>query len=236
MSTEPAREFPDHYRVTAEAQWFADNWAPVLNTSQAIVLVLSCYSAAGGTTSSVAALAGGRAGFGYPYPSTYYDDTINVPLLLNRLNGSTDSASKRTVGKAWGDGSEYVHSFTRFGGEIGKWTTINPAPNAVFPSAAVGGRKGAGCIIFDSYMDSSLSADLAVQKVSVNAPVSPRRWFANGSGNYLDSFDFDRHAAGSITLRAEADFCKNKKPANYGSTRKMSGDRQTYGEDKDWSF
>jgi len=60
---------------------------------------------------------------------------------------------------------------------------------------------------------------------------------ARCGGKHLVSFDFEPHAAGSITLRAEADFCKNKNPATYyGSTRNLSGDRWTYGEDKEWSF
>lgn len=50
------------------------------------------------------------------------------------------------------------------------------------------------------------------------------------------SFDFGEHAAGSVTVKGEADSCKNKITCPYGSTRKLSGDRATYGEDKPWSF
>jgi hypothetical protein len=235
MSTDEAGEFPGHWRVTAEAEWFENNWYVRLTESQAIVVIMACHSSDGGAASVVASC-GGRVGFGYPEDTNAAAHEHNCGLLFNRLNGSTDNAGKRTVGKAYGNGSEYVADFEMVGaGDARKWTTINPAPNAVFPAGAVG-RKGAGCIIFDTYMDDAFSADLAVQKVSVNAPVSARRWFDNGSGKYLVSFDFDSHAAGSITLRAEADCCKNKNPATYGSTRKLSGDRQTYGEDKEWSF
>ncbi|HUS45418.1 MAG TPA: hypothetical protein VM219_05245, partial [Phycisphaerae bacterium] len=236
MATYPAREFPGHWRVEAEAEWFEDNWYVRLTESQAIVVVMACHSSDGGAA-SVAASCGGRVGFGYPACCDSDDHHFNCTFLFTRLNGSADGATKRTVGKAYGNGSEYEAYFEMVGaGDARKWTTINPAPNAAFPAVAVGGRKGAGCIIFDTYMDESQLPNLAVQKTAGGPVVSDRRWFANGSGRYLVSFDFESHAAGSVTMKGEADFCKNKNPATYGSTRKLSGDRQTYGEDKEWSF
>lgn len=121
-------------------------------------------------------------------------------------------------------------------GDARKWTTINPAPNSVFPQEPVGGRKGAGCIIFDTYMDDSQLANAAVRRSAGGPYVSDRWWFGNGSGYYLVSFDFQPHAAGSITMSTVAEACRNKNPATYGDTRKLSGDRMTYCSNKDWPF
>jgi hypothetical protein len=121
------------------------------------------------------------------------------------------------------------------GAPMKRWTTLNAAPNAVFPTDPVGGRR-AGCILFDTYMDEDQLANMALQQTA-GAAVSDRRWIKNASGcYYLVSFDLPAHGAGSINMKGEADFCKNKKSVPYGSTRKMSGDRHTYGEDKAWSF
>jgi hypothetical protein len=111
-----------------------------------------------------------------------------------------------------------------------------PAPAPAVPSGAKAVGPTAGCILFDTYMDEDQLANMAVQQIG-GAGVSDRRWIKNASGcYYLVSFDLPAHGAGSINMKGEADFCKNKKSVPYGSTRKMSGDRHTYGEDKAWSF
>jgi hypothetical protein len=224
----------DLWVVRVAASWY-DAWFGELTSRNAIVHLMSCYSSAGGAD-SVAAYVGGRVILAYPdlVNASWLDD--NNHLFFECLNGYMEDGTRRTAGKAYGDGSQYQGGMQMIGVTGKEWTTLNPAPNAVFPQESVGGRKGAGCIIFDTYMDESQLPNVAVQKTAGGPVVSDRRWFANGSGHYLVSFDFESHAAGSITMKGEADCCKNKNPSTYGSTRKLSGDRQTYGEDKAWSF
>ncbi|MDK1031836.1 MAG: hypothetical protein QGD94_07515 [Planctomycetia bacterium] len=65
--------------------------------------------------------------------------------------------------------------------------------------------------------------------------VGARQWFGNASGKYGVSFDFDLTGGGNITMRAEADNCKNEIAETVGN-RKMAGDLNVYTKDKDWSF
>jgi hypothetical protein len=221
-----------------------DNWKPRLDESKAIVVMMSCFSSAlpEDGSSSLAASVGGRVAFGYPDEATHPGEEENCKILFNRLNGTwDDDNTKRTVGKAYGDGTGYWDNLTYRGGVVAKWTTLNPAPNAAFlqPGDPNKGRKGAGCIIFDTYMQTQPDCppNWAVVLGTPAGPVSDRWWFANESGNaFLVSFDFDAHAPGGISLRAIANCCKNRNPTNYGAIRMLSGDRQTYGQEKDWSF
>lgn len=221
------------WAVAVISPWFEANWMSELDERKSIVNIMSCYSAKRGETmESVLWSAGGRTGFGYMGEETDDDHARNSHGLYALLCG-TISTGFRTTGKAYKEGLTWEGDFVMIGQD---WTTLNPAPNAVFPAGPVGGRKGAGCIIFDTYMDEAHLPNMAVQKTVGGPVVSDRRWFANGSGRYLVSFDFDSHVAGGITMKGEADFCKNKKETTIGYTRKLSGDRRIYGSDWPWSF
>lgn len=145
---------------------------------------------------------------------------------------------KRTAGKAYGDGSDYNDILMHGNGDnTHKWTTLCPAPNAVFPTAAPGNRKGAGCIIFDTYMNDDISADEAVTKAAGAMPVSTRRWFGNPDAiPYLVSFDFDKRGGGTATMRANADKCRSCENHTEGG-RYMDGNRVApNGDKKEWAF
>jgi hypothetical protein len=229
MYTLESMGFPGHWAVMARAPWFENNWKPHLDERKAIVVIMGCYTAL-----RVAPSCGGRVAFGYRAQSYTDDYVLNSMLLFGRLNGSADNFAKRTVGKAYGNGEDYVGGFEMVGeGDARKWTTINPAPNAVFPAGGVT-HRGAGCIIFDTYMESTepYTPNEAVR--IVRGTVSDRWWFGNGSGQYLVSFTFPPHAFNSIALRAFGSSCVHASlPFDL---RWMSGDRQTYGAHKEWSF
>jgi len=149
------------------------------------------------------------------------------------MNGSSDNATKRTAGKAYDSGTGYTFHFAMYGNN---WTTIHPAPNNVYPESTISSRKGAGCIIFDTYMDDSITANDALTITS--GSISTRRWIQNISYKYGISYDFDKTGGGTQQLHAEADNCINKLSITGPSSasRKMSGDRVNYGSDKNWSF
>jgi len=61
------------------------------------------------------------------------------------------------------------------------WSTLCPAPVAFYPDADPGQRKGWGCIIFDTYMDDTISATDALTMVAGGAAVTNVRWLGNGT-------------------------------------------------------
>ena len=159
-------------------------WSGELSARNAIVHLMSCFSSAGGAD-SVASNVGGRVVLAYPDIAWSSHELHNNHLFFLCLNGYQEGGTRRTAGKAYGDGSQYGSSMVMLGATGKEWTTLNPAPNAVFPQGPAGGRKGAGCMISDTYMDDSVSADLAVQKVSANAPFRPGAGSATGADSTL---------------------------------------------------
>ena len=216
----------DMWYVGARPEWFENNWSARLNNSRSIVVMMGCYTSAGGPDSVVGG-AGGRVGFGYPGKSNFRNHKHNMAKLFGRLVGRKAGGDRRTVGQAYDSGNGYVRDFEMVATDedVAKWTTLNPAPNHTIVTTAMG--KGAGNIVFDTYMHNRVDPSDAVFPTA--GSTSARRWFGNGSGKYGVSFDTDGFG---ISMRAEADLCRNK--SSYGA-RKMSGDRQNYGKDKDWS-
>jgi hypothetical protein len=149
------------------------------------------------------------------------------------MNGVTDGALRRTAGEAYDNKTGYTGNLTMSGNP---WTTLCPAPladNSLFPETAVSEtRKGWGCILFDTYMNTTNSANDALTVVS-GCPITNRRWFGNADGYYGVGFDFDKTGGSNTTLRAVADRCRNKGIQG----RAMDGDRvQPNNDDKEWSF
>lgn len=213
------------YIVYVYPGWLSANWKATRDDAKAITVFLCCYGAYGGATNSPVANAGGRAMFGYTGLSDCPTAAGDVALLFGRMNGSSGGGNMRTAGQAYDGGSGYSTGFTMYGNI---WTTLNPAPTDAFPHVS-DNRKGAGCIIFDTYMYDGMSPSNAVMVTS--GSVSSRRWFGNGSGSYGVSFDYDKTGGGTQQLHAEADNCYDQ-----SNSRKMDGDRHTYASDKDWSF
>ncbi len=216
-------------RAKIEKSWLSANWKPTRDSIKGITCILSCGAATAiDSPDSLAENAGGRVIFGYAGCSYASVSAADFTELFGRMNGSLAGGLKRTAGKAFDGGTGYHAGLRMFGGDAGYWTTLNPAPNHVFPNSSVANRKGAGCIVFDTYM-AQIAPDIAVTVGS--GSVSSRRWFSNGSGVYGISFDFDKTGGGAQQLHAEADVCTQE-----SNQRRMAGDRHTYGSDKDWSF
>ena len=138
----------------------------------------------------------------------------------------------RTAGQAYGDGSEYSPNLRMSGNP---WTTLAPAhisanawmPISLFPlpgsSASFG--KGWGCVIFDTYLDDTISAASAIQQLSGSA-ISEVRWVQLGAGKRAIGFKYDKSGDESIQLRLVPGEIRN-----LGS----SGGRPTVKRDDSWS-
>ena len=233
-------DWPGKWGIYAPPSWFNTYWSESLTNNKAVAMFMACYSAYGGAA-SVMARAGGRASCGYSGMVAHGTLVATTRRILQRLTGqSVDGfpGEARGANRTWGRATTaggISPLLVKWGGDVSKWTTLNPAPTLpepVFPQQLVS-RKGAGCIIFDTYMDDSQDPGQAVV-VKTGSGVHEQRWFPNMGGyDYLVSFDFDN---GGVTMQAEADQCLNRDPVGGADKRKLSGDRQTYESDKEWSF
>jgi len=227
------------YTARVSSTWLSGNWKPHLDSNRSIALWSICYSATGSATeTSVKDAAGGRWRSGYVEPTNETEAKGVNKRFLERMNGSDGflgfgAGKKRTAGGAYESGSGYTANL-RMGGN--SWTTLCPSPMldaAVFPTTSPGVRKGWGCVIFDTYMNDTISAQDAVVKLS-GCPTSNFRWVGTAAGNYIVGFDYDNTAGSGATMRAVSDKCKNQ-DADGG--RKLDGNRQKpNGDDRDWSF
>jgi hypothetical protein len=234
-------EEPPWWEAVVFYPWLEDNWKAYHNLNKAIVIFIACHSAEGGIGYSCVASAGGRVGFGYEGEPSQQDGLDDVSLLFARMKGASADATKRTAGKAYADGASFHGSFKMIGngcGQTHKWTVLCPSPNALFPWEPVGARRGAGCIVFDTYMDIGNAADEAVIVASGAGGCSPRRWFGNAAGAYGISFDFDKRIfVGGILMRAVAEKCAANALFGWGMGSKLDGDRVAPNrDDREWDF
>ena len=156
--------------------------------------------------------------------------------FLQRMNGTTDNASKRTAGGAYENGNGYTDNLRMDGNP---WTTLCPAPLAVGPvypaSAVTEKRKGFGCILLDTALNNTPPATGAVIKDSGGATISDTRWLKDADGNFYGiGFTFDKTSDNSsTTMKAVSDKIRNKGAGG----RAMDGDGvQPNEDDKQWSF
>jgi len=224
------------YVARVSSAWLSANWKSAMNANRAISFWSICFSAASNSVTgedSVKECAGGRWRVGYINTTSESEVEIVNERILTRMNGNADNARKRTAGEAYENGNGYTNNVKMDGND---WTTLCPAPladNAVFPDITAENRKGWGCIIFDTYMSQSYSANDALLKQN-GCPTSNHRWFGNADGKYGLSFDFDKTGGAATTMRGVADKCLND---GNGGGRKLDGDRVKPNEDnRDWSF
>jgi hypothetical protein len=218
--------------------WFLDNWKLILDANNAIVLMAVCHGAE--PEYGCLASAGGRVGLGYAGCAPSCGEiAFDFGVLLGRLNGTCEVGTKRNVGKAYGDGTPYASGFRMIGngsGQTHKWTVLCPSPKALFPAETVGARRGAGCIVFDTYMNMDNAADEAVIVESGAGGCSARRWFGNARGAYGISFDFDRRNSGGILMRAVAEKCAAKGFWPIPSCNLDGDGIQPNLDDREWDF
>ncbi|MDZ7617412.1 MAG: hypothetical protein U1E05_10425, partial [Patescibacteria group bacterium] len=227
-------------RITV--RWIKNNWETARRANHSIGFFFGCRSAEALTLpgpfegESVLTVAGGRVNFGYSGTTNYEKDADDAQLLLRRMNGRTDEGQLRTAGQAFTAGA-FNQGFTMApeANAPASWTTLCAAPYERFPSEAQSGfatypqehqhagqELGFGGIIFDSYMDSSISAGQALQR-GVFGPgfeIKPRYWMRDFAVGFL----FRREVGTVLSMFAPAAQCRNKGDA--GHTRAMDADRR----------
>ena len=227
----------DCYTVRVSSKWLAANYASTLNANKSITFWDICYSATGNPSqgeASVMEAAGGRWRIGYINPTYESQCTTVNTKFLERMNGTTDNAEKRTAGEAYDNKSGYPSNVQMDGND---WTTLCPAPmtdDPFFPGTVPGNRYGWGCTIFDTYMRDAEAAGSALIGISGTTAYSPH-WAGDTSyGKFILGFSYDKTGGTGQTVRAVADHCKNADP---DGGREMDGDRVTpNGDDRDWPY
>jgi hypothetical protein len=178
-----------YYFVRIPSSWFEINWSAMLNSINSIVFWAFCHSAdKTDTLKSIMDSGGGRWRVGSCGETSTLTDYNTVNRFFRKMNGKNNSGNRRTAGEAYADGAGY-RSHVRMAGN--KWTTLCPAlakGKWIYPSSQVSEkRKGWGCVVFDTYMDSSVSAASIVTGSGINNI----RWLRLGNGNRAIGFDFD---------------------------------------------
>ena len=239
-----------YYFVYVPSSWLANNWADSLNANKAITIWSSCYSANYTEGTAVMDAAGGRWRVGYQDESWTDEQVFVNGKFLMRMNGTAGiivPGSRRTAGEAWeiGTGYEYPEHYTgiyRFNVRMrgNEWTTLCPAPmanNSTYPASA-SGKKGYGCVIFDTYMNDEIPAKEALKKVS-GGPTSNHRWDGSAEEKFILGFDYDNTGYIPTTMRVVGDRCRNADP--YGGrgldvNRVAPNSTDKKSENLEWSY
>ncbi|MCX6034525.1 MAG: hypothetical protein NTV38_06060, partial [Chloroflexi bacterium] len=191
--------------VNVPDTWFASNWAPNLNIARAITWWYCC------TQYPCARAAGGRVTLGYDCDPDFSGNTTNLGLFFGRMTGHASGwdVSKRRAGEAYaGALFQWNLQCTATDPTLPPWhTTLSAAPLRSGPMSIR--TKGAGYVVFDTYMNDSIAANDAVAKTGGAASISDRRWFGTVYGKYGISFDFT-WANDNLQLRAFGTKCMNK--------------------------
>ena len=211
---------PGYYSAKVSSAWFQSGWKPSLDTKRAIVSWNICFSATGaGSLSSVKEAAGGRWRIGYANATTGFEGSWVNGTFFTYMNGKSGGGLRRTAGAAFADGSEYPANVRMSGNP---WTTLCPAPaasGAWTPDAMVpAGRKGWGCLIFDTYMSDACPA----AQVFSGDGISDVRWVNLGAGLRAVGFHYDKAAVNPVWLNVNTRDCVSEGP---GGGRSVDYDR-----------
>ncbi|MFA7054493.1 MAG: hypothetical protein WC328_15880, partial [Kiritimatiellia bacterium] len=219
----------NYWSVIAFPAWFSRCWKPSLDQRKTIVFLEVCYSSDG--YPSIASSVGGQTVFS-SYGSAEGATTDAAFLdVIDKMHTTvaTPNKSRRVAASAFSASSVLTQNAISLLGD--GLSTLCPAPQTVFPASPVEARSGWGCILFDSYMDSSVSADTAV--ILTAGTVGTRSWGGNGQGHFYVSFPH----AGPASVEAIGGVCRSK-----GGTigRPLDGDAAVpmpeNGQSKEWGW
>jgi len=221
--------------VVVETNWFKLNWKAEQDERKAITAMLGCHGAEPSPTSpdSLMANVGGRVVLAYTGLTDTSQHQPNMATFFTRLAGTYDSRwnGRRTAGEAWNGGSGYSSNLRMIGND---WTTLEPAVQFC-GKTGFHEDKGAATIAFDTYMDSSVSADTAVEITAGSG--SARRWFAPIEATSLKpriyGISCDLTGPTAASLKAVAANCLNEHITG-ADGRKMTSTGGTYGQDETW--
>ena len=197
----------DAWSVDVASRWVAANWAPACQKNKAITVMIVCYSAVG--KHCLMNAAGGRFRVGWAdAPSRYPGD---MDLLFKRLSGAASDGSLRVSDDAAKAGG--FADAVKFGSAgpttLGPSVKFPPADN-VSPWGPGAGYAGTGRIVFDTYCDDSVPAELVLSfAIGGAVRITNVEWVKDQRGGKAHEIRFDYSALPSFNYivwgRANAD-------------------------------
>jgi hypothetical protein len=216
--------------IFATAAWFQNNWKNSLTESNSIVFISACHAADG--YDSIASSVGGRTVFApHGSPSGPQIDE-SYQIIISLMNGTfyPHKNYQRVACNAYALATEPVKALISYFGS--GLSTLCPAPQSVFPLSSAQVKARWGCILFDSYMDGSVSAGTAV--VQKTGTVGVRSWGCNLSGSFFIDF---LHSGTGASVEALGDKCRS---AGSAQGQPLDGDgiapMPMNGQSKEWSW
>jgi hypothetical protein len=210
---------PGYYYAKVSSGWMQANWKPCLDTNKAITVWSICYSGTSfGQLYSVKEGSGGRWRIGYTAPINGFDSFYLNESYFRYMNGKQGDGLRRTAGKAWGGGSEYLNYHAKMDGN--PWTTLCPAfsyghpifPYSLFPDPGSTASPGTGwgCVLSDTYLSGVTAASDALVQLEGTA-ITDLRWInAGATGIRGIGYDYDKSSNSSIGLRLDTSKCTNE--------------------------
>ena len=215
------------WSVYAESRWFQRNWKTQLDQNNAIVFLSVCHSVEG--YNSIASNVGGKTVFGAYGPADGILVHNAFTEIIEFMNG-TSTTKYRSANRAYDHIAEFHKYTVRLVGD--GLSTLCPVPQRVFPLTSLEVKTGWGCILFDSFMDNSFSANNSV--VPSLGSVGTRSWGGNSSGMFFIDF---LYTGFGISIEAVSDNCRS---AGSEQGRPMDGDgiapMPINGQSKEWSW
>ena len=161
---------------------------------------------------------GGRWRIGYTAPINGFDSFYLNESYFRYMNGKQGDGLRRTAGKAWGGGSEYLNYHAKMDGN--PWTTLCPAfsyghpifPYSLFPDPGSTASPGTGwgCVLSDTYLSGVTAASDALVQLEGTA-ITDLRWInAGATGIRGIGYDYDKSSNSSIGLRLDTSKCTNE--------------------------
>jgi hypothetical protein len=216
--------------VYATSAWFQNNWKNSLTQNNAIVFISACHAADG--DDSIASSVGGQTVFAPHGSPSGQEVDEDYKMIISLMNGTSfpRKSYQRVAANAYALTTEPVKHLISYVGD--GLSTLCPAPQNVFPFSSAEVKTGWGCILFDSYMNGSVSAGTAV--IQKTGTVGTRSWGSNLSGSFFIDF---LYSGTSASVEALGDKCRSAgnvqgQPLDGDGIAPMSAD----GQSKEWSW
>ncbi len=241
----------DCWAVRVESAWVAQWYESVLNGNRALTFWACCHSADERTKdgevvkASLKERAGGRFRVGFKGVAWQSDIVGAIGGLLRDMNNSDGDDYMRSLANRHPH-DETVVGTTKMVSDGNGWTTLCPAPiyeKSVWPNGTNTAEGwGWGCIIFDTYMNTTVSAADALKQMAGPATYN-HHWVAGKHGSYILGFYFQKKEGDPDTImKAVGSQCRN---AGEDGGRGLDGDRtapndnsrpDSESDPKKWSF
>jgi hypothetical protein len=231
--------FSDKYTswwVRVKTSYFQNNWKPQRDTNQAMLMAVTCYSAAPNATDGLPSYVqsvGGSFACGSSNRMTVSGAVISYSQMLENMR----SAQWRTAAGAlaiYGGGYDFTFAGS---GKVTLWPALlrNGSEKAVYPTQC--NTSGVVTVLFDTWMRETsdpiarLSGDAGM---SSGGPV----WRLSGDRRCGVRWPYRNDTSSSVKtqMRVSADRCMAQPWTGGDPAKKFAGDGMSSGMNLEWEF